>query len=57
METSLSHLGIVMAGEVEGKEELKILLTCGEFSFYGMVDRKIYTHVNNEKELILLVNK
>ena len=53
----MSHLGIVMAGEVEGKEELKILLTCGEFSFYGMVDRKIYTHVNNEKELILLVNK
>ena len=29
----------------------------GEFSFHVMVDRKIFTNVKNEKQLILIVNK
>ena len=56
METSLSncshtctHLGILIAGEVEAKEELKNFLMWSKFSFHVMVDRKIYTHVKNKK--------
>ena len=52
VETSLSscghtftHLGILVAGEVEEKEELKNLLMWGEFSFHVMVDREIFTYV------------
>ena len=63
METSLSscgdrctHLGILIAEVVEEKEELKNLLTWGEFSFHVMVDREIFTYVKNEKQLILIVN-
>ena len=52
-----THLGILIAGEVEEKEELKNLLIRGEFSFHVMVDREIFTYVKNEKELILIVNK
>ena len=56
METSLSscgqlctHLGILEAGKVEEKEELKNLLMCGEYSFHVMVDREIFIYVKNEK--------
>ena len=63
METSLSscgdtctHLGILIAEVVEEMEELKNLLTWGEFSFHVMVDREIFTYVKNEKQLILIVN-
>ena len=55
VETSLSscdhtctHLGILIAGEVEEKEELKNLMWCG-ISFHVMVDRQIFTYVKNEK--------
>ena len=48
VETSLSscgctcaHLGIVIVGEMEEKEELKNLLMWGEFPFHVMVYRKI----------------
>ena len=53
VETSLSscgdtctHLGILIAGEVEEKEEL---LMWGKFSFHDMVDREIFTYVKNKK--------
>ena len=56
METSLSScghictdLGIPVAGEVEEKEELKNLLKWGKFSFYVMVDCKIFTYLKNKK--------
>ena len=56
METSLSscghictHLGILIAGEVGKKEELRNLLMWGKFSFHVMVDREIFTYVKNEK--------
>ena len=56
METSLpscgqlcTHLGILKAGKVEEKEELKNLLMCGEYSFHVMVDREIFIYVKNEK--------
>ena len=42
---------------VEEKEELKNLLKRGKFSFYVMVDRRIFTYLKNKKKLILLVNK
>ena len=52
METSLSscghacpHLGILIAGEVTEKQELKNLLMRGESSFHIMVDREIFTYV------------
>ena len=35
-------LGIIIAGEVEGKEELKNLLIWGNFSFHVVVDREIF---------------
>ena len=56
MEISLSscghtctHLGNLIAREVEEKEELKNLLMWGQFSFHDMVDREIFTYVKNEK--------
>ena len=56
METSFSscgHIctdfGIPIAGEVEEKGELKNLLKLGEFSFYIMVDREIFTYLENKK--------
>ena len=52
VETSLSscghtctHLGILIAGEVAKKQELKNLLMWGEFSFHVMLDREIFTYV------------
>ena len=52
METSLlscghtcSHLGILIAGEVAERQELKNLLMWGEFSFHVMIDREIFTYV------------
>ena len=38
-----THLGIVIAGEVEEKEEVENLLMWGEFSFYVRVDHEIFT--------------
>ena len=35
--------------EVEEKEELKNLLKCGEFSFYVIEDREIFTYLKNKK--------
>ena len=56
METSLSsyghtciNLGILIAGEVEEKEELKKLLMWGKFSFHVIVDHELYTYVKNKK--------
>ena len=56
METSLSscghlytHLGILTAGEVEEKEELKNLLMWGKVSFHVMIDRECFTYVENKK--------
>ena len=55
VETSLSscghartHLGILIAGEVEEKEELKKLMW-GKLSFHVMVDRSLFTYVKNKK--------
>ena len=54
METLLSicghtctNLGILIAGEVEEKEELKNLLH--KFSLFVMVDWKIVTYLKNKK--------
>ena len=52
-----THLGIIIAGEVEEKEELKNLLMWGKFSFHVMVDRKLFTYVKIKKQLTLIVNK
>ena len=52
-----TDLGIPIAGQVEEKEDLKNLLKCGKFSFYVMVDRKIFTYLKNKKLLVLIVNK
>ena len=56
VETSLSscphtctHLGIVLAGEVEEKEELKSSLMWGKFSFHVMVDRELFTYVKKKE--------
>ena len=56
METSLSscghtytHLGTLIVGEVEEKEDLKNLSIWGKFSFHVMVDREIFTYVKTEK--------
>ena len=56
VETSLSscghtytHLGILIVGEVEEKEDLKNLSIWGKFSFHVMVDREIFTYVKTEK--------
>ena len=42
-------LGILVAGEVEEKEELKNFFNWGEFSFHVMVGREVFTYVKNEK--------
>ena len=42
-------MGILVAGEVEEKKELKNLLMWGKFSFHVMVDREIFTYVENKK--------
>ena len=44
-----AHLGILITGEVEEKQELKKLSLWGEFSFHVMVDHEIFTNVKNEK--------
>ena len=45
----MTHLGILIAGEVQDKEELKNLLMWGKFSFHVMVDRQLFTYVKNKK--------
>ena len=45
-----------LALEVEEKEELKNLLKWGKFSFYVIVDCKIFTHLEIEKQLIFVRN-
>ena len=64
METSLSscghtctHLGILIAGEVAEKQELRNALVWGESSFHVMLDLEVFTHAKNEKQLYLIVNK
>ena len=44
-----TRLGILIAGEVEKKEELKNLLMYGKFSFHVMVDRELFTYMKNKK--------
>ena len=46
-----THLGILIAGEVEEKEELKNLLMWGEFFFHIMVDHEIIAYVKNKRRL------
>ena len=43
-----TQLGILIAGEVEEKKELKNLMW-DEFSFHVMVDREVFTYVKNKK--------
>ena len=43
------HLDILIAGQVQDKEELKNLLMWREFFFHVMVDREISSYVKNEK--------
>ena len=52
-----THLDILIAGEVEEKEELKNLLMWGEFSFRVMVDREIFTYVKNKFKKFKKFNK
>ena len=40
-----THLGILIAGEVEEKQELKNLLMWGGLSFHVMLDREIFAYV------------
>ena len=40
-----THLGILVAGEVAEKQELKNVLMWGEFSFHVMLDREVFTYV------------
>ena len=42
-------MGILVAGEVEEKKELKNLLMWGKFSYHVMVDLEIFTYVENKK--------
>ena len=44
-----THLGILIAGEVEEKEELKNLLMWGKFSFHVMVDCERFTYIKKNK--------
>ena len=44
-----TDLDILIAGEVEEKEELKNLLKWGKFSFYVMVDCTIVAYLKNKK--------
>ena len=47
-----THLGILIAGELEEKEKLKKFLMWGKFSFHVMVDPELFTYVKNRKQLI-----
>ena len=56
VETSLSncrhtctHLGILIAEEVERKEKRKNLLVCGKFSFHVRVGRELFIYAKNKK--------
>ena len=40
---------LTLVFELEEKEELKNLLKLGKFSFYVMVDRKIFTYLKSKK--------
>ena len=40
-----THLGILVAGVVAEKQELKNLLMWDEFSFHAMLDREIFTYM------------
>ena len=42
--------------EVEERPELRNLLKWGNFSYYVMVDREIFTYLKKKKELILSVS-
>ena len=44
-----TDIDIPITGEIEGKEELKKLIKWGKFSFYVMVDCKIFTYLKNKK--------
>ena len=48
-----THLGILIAGEVERKENLKNLLICGKFSFHVKVDRDLLTYLKTKKFLFV----
>ena len=50
-----THLGILIAGEVAEKQELKNLLMWGEFSFHAMLDRKIVNGAVWSNSLIFLI--
>ena len=39
----------LIAGEVQEKKELKNFLMCSKFSFYAMIDREIFTYLENKK--------
>ena len=43
-----THLGILIAGEMEENEELKNLLMWGKFSFPEMVDPEIFTNAKSK---------
>ena len=56
METSLlscghisTHLGILIAGEVEEKKKLKNLLKWDKFSAHVLVDRETFTYAKYKK--------
>ena len=51
-----THLGLLIVGEVEEKEELRNLLMWGEFS-QVMADREFFTYVKNKKQVTLIANK
>ena len=40
-----THVGILIAGEVAEKQELKNLVMSGEFSFHVMLDCETFTYV------------
>ena len=44
-----THLSILIAGEVEEKEELKNLLMWHKSSFHVTVDRELLTYMKNKK--------
>ena len=46
-----THLGILIAREMEEKEELKNLLIWDNFSFHVMTDRELFTYVKNKQKL------
>ena len=48
MSHTCTHLGILIAGEVEENEELKNLLMRGKFSFPDMGDPEIFTNAKNK---------